>query len=341
MFQGKDGVMAGSSQMMVVAGLLVAVTALVGAGTVWSRAQKRVKVLKLGHGLNESHSVHQAMVRMAREVEEKTGGKLKIEVFPSGQLGTERESLEQLQMGCLDLAKSSAASLESFIPELSVFSLPYLFRDSGHFWRVLDGQIGRDLMVSGLSVDLRGICYYSSGSRRFYTASKPILTPDDLKGLKIRVIESPTSMALMRALGASPTPISFGELYTALQQGVVDGAENNEPSVATSRHYEVCKHYSMDEHTSIPDMLLVAENTWKRLSESERAILMQAAANSSVWQRQAWDESVKASLAQIEAAGTKIYHPDKRPFMEKVQPMLETYKGTPVWKVVEAIRATE
>ncbi len=322
--------------LLVVFGCLAAVI----GGVFYSRAaNKKVRVFKLGHGLNESHTVHQGMVRFAAEVLEKTDGAIKIEVFPSAQLGSERENLEQLQMGLLEFTKASAASLESFIPALTLFSLPYLFTGREQYWQLLDGKLGQDLLNEGVPVWLRGICYYSSGSRSFYTTSKPILTPDDLIGLKIRVMESPTAMNLIRTLGGAPTPISWGELYTALQQGVVDGAENNEPSVATSRHYEVCKHYSLDEHTMVPDMLLISEKLWVRLTPEEQKIILTAAHNSSVWQRAAWDEQVKESLAEIEKGGTKIYHPDKQPFIDKVQPMIEQYHNKPYWKYVEVIRA--
>ncbi|MCL4169612.1 UNVERIFIED_CONTAM: hypothetical protein GTU68_011598, partial [Idotea baltica] len=228
------------------------------------------------------------MVYMADELERRSGGKLKIQIYPSGQLGSERQCLELLQIGSLDMTKVSAAPLENFSPKTKVLSLPYIFRDEDHAWKVFAGDIGKELLVGAEKYWLRGLCFYDAGSRSFYTKDRPIRTPDDLKGLKIRVQNSQTALQMVSTLGGSPTPISFGELYTALQQGVVDGAENNAPSLYTSRHYEVCKYYSIDEHAMVPDVLLIGTNTWNRLSEQEQTWLQEAADASVTEQRKLW-----------------------------------------------------
>lgn len=210
---------------------------------------KSTKIIRLGHGLNTGHSVHQGMVFFGEKLQEISGGKFKVQIYPSQQLGTERQCLELLQIGSLDMTKVSAGVLENFSPSIKVFGLPYLFRDKEHAFRVLDGPVGEELLNGTEKYWLKGLGYYDSGSRSFYTIDKPIENPNDLEGLKIRVMESQTAIDMVKSFGGSPTPISWGELYTALQQGVVDGAENNPPSFYLSRHYEVCKYYIIDEHT--------------------------------------------------------------------------------------------
>jgi len=295
-------------------------------------------VLKLGHGLDPSHPVHKGMVFMAERLKEKSGGKVELQIFSGGVLGSETENIEQIQRSALAITKVSAAAMESFIPEMAVFSLPYIFRDETHYWHVLSSPLGKELLTLGEDKGLRGLCYYDSGSRNFYTVSKPILTPDDLKGEKIRVIQSRTSMDMIEMLGGSPTPISWGELYTSLQQGVVDGAENNLPSFYTSRHYEICKYLSMDEHTRIPDILFISVKIWNGLSPQVQQWLQEAADESSVYQRQLWKEGTEEALEAVKEKGVKIFYPDKAPFVEKVQPLMDRYKGTRIGELVQKIR---
>ncbi len=286
-----------------------------------------VRKLKIGHGLDQSHPVHKAMMFMAKRAKEKSNGKLQISVYPSQQLGTERQCLELLQIGSLAMTKVSASVLEGFAPEFKVFSLPYIFRNEEHKFKVFEGEVGKELLVSPEKYWLRGLCFYDAGSRSFYTKDKPINTPADLTGLKIRTQESATSVKLVNALGGSATPIAWGELYTALQQGVVDGAENNPPSFYLSHHYEVCKYYSLDEHTAVPDVLVISTIVWNDLSEQEKQWLQEAADESYEYEKKLWKESTIKSLKAVEAAGVKIIYPDKTPFIEKVQPLLDEYKS--------------
>lgn len=298
------------------------------------------KTIRLAHALNTSHPVHLGIMRMAELVEENSEGKLTIKVFPNQQLGTEREALELLQIGSIGMTKVSAAAIENFVPELRVYSLPYLFKDDSHIQTVLNGEIGEELLLAGEDYWLRGLTYYDSGKRSFYTKDKPILTPDDLQGLKIRVMESQMSMNMVRSLSGSPTPISFGELYTALQQGVVDGAENNPPSFYSSRHYEVAKYYSLDEHLMIPDLLIISTLQWNKLTVQEQAWVQDAADSSSTYQFQVWAESEKESLAEVEAAGVQVFYPDKQPFMEMTAPIYEEFKASEpeFYKLIQRIR---
>lgn len=285
-----------------------------------------VKKLKIGHGLDQSHPVHKAMLYMAEQAAKKSNGTLQISVYPSQQLGTERECLELLQIGSLAMTKVSSSVLEGFAPIFKVFSLPYIFKSEEHKFNVFEGKVGEELLLSPQKFWLRGLCFYDAGSRSFYTKEKPINTPADLAGLKIRTQESATSVKLVNALGGSATPISWGELYTALQQGVVDGAENNPPSFYLSRHYEVCKYYSIDEHTAVPDVLLISTIIWNDLTPQEQKWLQESANESYVYQKKLWKESTMESLKAVEEAGVEISYPDKTPFIEKVQPLLEEYK---------------
>lgn len=301
--------------------------------------KEEVKVIKLAHGLNVEHPVHKAMLYMGEVLEKNSGGKMKIKIYPSQQLGTERQCIELLQIGSLDMTKVSAAIMENFSPDMKIFGLPYLFRNRKHAFNVLDGKIGKQLLNGGIKYRLKGVGYYDSGSRSFYTKNKAIEKPDDLKGLKIRVMESVTAMNMVSSLGGSPTPISWGELYTALQQGVVDGAENNPPSFYLSRHYEVCKYYSLDEHTTIPDVLVIGTFLWDHLSEQEREWLQDAVDQSVTYQRKLWMEAEKEALEAVQKAGVTIIHPDKKPFAEKVKHLYDEYKDNEkIYNLINEIR---
>lgn len=304
--------------------------------------QKRAKTLKIGHALDVEHPVHKGMVFMAERVKEKSGGKLGIEIYPSQQLGSERQCLELLQIGSLAMTKVSAAVYENFAPDSKVLSLPYIFRGREHAYKVLDGEIGKEILLQGEDYWLRGLAYFDAGQRSFYTKDRPVEKPDDLKGLKIRVQESVTAMNLVRSLGGAPTPISWGELYTALQQGVVDGAENNPPSFYTSRHYEVCKYYSLNEHTAVPDLLIIGTIAWNLLSKEEKIWLQEAADEAVQYQRKIWIEAEEEALAEVQKAGVIIIRPDKTLFSEKTKAMHESYKDDKVvYDLINRIQAQQ
>lgn len=303
--------------------------------------ENATKTIRLGHGLDVSHSVHKAMVKMAEDLKERSGGKLELKIYPSQQLGTERECLELLQIGSLDMTKVSVGVLENFAPKMKVLGLPFLFRDRQHSFDVLDGPIGEMLLNEGEKYWLKGLGYYDAGSRSFYTMNKPIEKPSDLEGEKIRVMESATAVNMVKELGGSPTPISWGELYTSLQQGVVDGAENNPPSFYLSRHYEVCKFYSLDEHTVLPDVLLIGTYVWDKLTEQEQNWLSDAVEESVKYQRMLWAEAEEEALREVQKAGVKIFRPDKTLFAEKVQPIYESYKDDPeIYPLIKQIQQT-
>ncbi|MFC4361613.1 TRAP transporter substrate-binding protein [Simiduia curdlanivorans] len=297
-------------------------------GLLGCKANSDKVVLKLGHTLDAGHPVHRAMLVMNERLVEISGGTMRIDLYPSGQLGSEREMMELLQIGSLAMTKVSTSPMENFVPEMKIFSLPYVFRDQDHFWRMLESDLGQNLLVAGEKVRLRGLVYYDAGSRSFYTTNKAIHAPDDLKSLKIRVQKSQTSVAMIDALGGSATPISWGELYTALQQGVVDGAENNPPSFYRSKHYEVSKYYTLDEHTYVPDMLIISAHIWHNLTQQQQQWLQQAADESVAVQRRLWAQDTAEALREVEAAGVQIIYPDKTLFADKVQHMHTELKGS-------------
>jgi tripartite ATP-independent transporter DctP family solute receptor len=293
----------------------------------------------LAHSLPQSHPVHKGILTFQKALEKRSGGKLKIKIFPDGQLGSERETLELLQIGSVAITKVSAATLSNFVPEYNVLSIPYLFRDKEHYLKVLEGDIGKLLLEKGSKFWLRGLCFYDAGSRSFYTKSKPIRTPEDLKGLKIRVMNSQNSINMVNALGGSATPMAFGELYTAIQQGVVDGAENNPPSFVSSNHYEVSKYYTLDEHSSIPDVLIISTKYWNKLSEQEKKWIQEAVKESVIAQKKFWAASVEASMKKLQEAGVKVIRPKKSLFAAKSKQVLEGMtKDATIKKLVQQIQ---
>ena len=297
--------------------------------TVGCTQKTSTRIIRLGHGLDNTHSVHLAMEQASKHLELLSKGALKLQIYPNQQLGSERECLELLQIGSLDMTKVSGAVLENFAPKLKLFGLPFLFEDKEHLFKVLDGPIGKELLSEGENFWLKGLAFYDSGSRSFYTKERPIMQPDDLSGMKIRVQESVSAFDMIKQLGAAPTPISWGELYTALQQGVVDGAENNPPSFYLSRHYEICKYYSIDEHTMIPDVLLVSTHLWNRLNAQEQKWLQEAIDQSVPYQRDLWIQSEKEALQAVIEAGVEVSYPKKNTFQLATQRMYEDFKKDP------------
>ena len=303
---------------------------------------KSSKVIRLGHGLSTGHSVHQGMVYFGEQLEKISEGKFKVQIYPSQQLGTERQCLELLQIGSLDMTKVSAGVLENFSPSIKVFGIPYMFKDKEHTFRVLDGPIGDELLAGTEKYWLKGLGYYDSGSRSFYTIDRPVEQPNDLEGLKIRVMESQTAIDMVKSFGGSPTPISWGELYTALQQGVVDGAENNPPSFYLSRHYEVCKYYIIDEHTVLPDVVLMSTHLWNTLNEQEQKWIQKAMDLSVIEQRRLWSVSEQESLEAVKAAGVQVSYPDKIPFAEMSKSLADQYAKDPLIKsFIDKIKNTQ
>lgn len=283
------------------------------------------KVLYLGHTLPQTHPVHKGILEFQKALEKKSKGTLKVKIFPDGQLGSEREVLELLQIGSVAATKVSAATLSNFVPEYHILGIPYLFRDKDHQFDVLEGDIGKSILEKGSKFWLRGLCYYDAGSRSFYTSTKAIRTPDDLKGLKIRVMNNQMAINMVNSMGGSATPLAYGELYTAIQQGVVDGAENNPPSFVSSNHYEISKYYTLDQHSSVPDVLLIGTKTWGKLSEDEKVWVQEAADESAQAQKVFWNESVEESMKIAKEWGVEVIIPEKPLFAEKSKSVVEEF----------------
>lgn len=283
--------------------------------------------LVLAHAMHADHPVTIGMDYMTERLEEISEGKFIIKTYPSGQLGNERALLELVQIGAISMTKISGASLENIVPPVRAFSLPYLFRDDEHYRQIIDGDIGKALLASGAEYQLKGLAFYDAGWRSFYTKDRPIITPGDLNGMKIRVQPSVMAINLIRTFGGSATPLAYGELYTAFQGGIVDGAENNPPSFFSSRHYEVTDYYIINEHTAVPDFLVISTSAWENLTNQEQQWLSQAVEESVTYQHELWVTSVEESMQIVEDSGVEIIYPDKEPFREMVQPIYKKFEN--------------
>lgn len=243
---------------------------------------------------------------MADAARERTNGRLDIKVFAGGQLGPERDTLELTIFGALDLNRVNLAPLNSFAPETIVPALPFLFQSIDHMRRALDGPPGQQILESLTSHGLIGLCFYDSGARNFYNIRGPIQTPEDLRGLKLRVPNSDLYVSMIEALGANPTPMDLGEVYQSLVQGVVDGAENNWPSYESMRHYEPAPYYSLTQHLMTPEVLVMSRRSWDKLTLADQDLLRELAQDSVPVMRALWDQRVEDARARVLAAGVNF-----------------------------------
>ncbi|RJE83215.1 TRAP transporter substrate-binding protein [Paracoccus onubensis] len=280
---------------------------------------------------------------MAEEVKEKTEGRICIEVFPSSQLGEEKDTIEQTQFGVIDMVRASFGTFNDIVPETQLFSLPYLFRNQEHMYKVMDGPIGDELAEAFAEHDLVALAYYDGGSRSFYNSQKPVETLEDLAGLKFRVMENDVFVDMMDALGANATPMPYGEVYSAIQTGVIDGAENNFPSYDSAGHNEVAKYFTLDQHLMVPEVVAVSTTAWDNLPPEDQEIMREAAQNSAVLERKLWAEQEAASEAKVVEAGAEIVKEiDKTPFIDAMAPVYEKYVTTPeAQDLVKRIQETE
>lgn len=291
------------------------------------------ETLRLAHGLEVTHPVHQGLVRLGEVMDSLSEGAVEIIIYPAGQLGNESQCLELLQLGSLAMTKVSAAVMERFAPTYAVLSLPYIFPDRATSFAILDGPIGQELLAEGEEARLRGLTFFDAGTRCFYTKDTAVTHPRDLQGKKVRVQSSPMAVNLVRNLGGSPTAIPYGELYTALQNGVVDAAENNLPSYFSSKHYEICPFYTYNRHTAVPDVLVVGTHTWNRLSEQQRTWLQEATMIATAYQRTAWAKAEIAVVKELEALekfNITFHEVDPAPFRAAVAPMYEAARQDPI-----------
>jgi tripartite ATP-independent transporter DctP family solute receptor len=244
--------------------------------------------------------------KFAELVKERTGGRIQIDVYHSAQLFDEKSAIEQAQLGGLAFCRVNAQPLSDFTPALGVLSLPYIFRDEDHLWKVLNGPVGSEILKEMEANGLVGLVYYDSGSRSFYNSKREVKAPADMKGLKIRVQQSKLMMGLVESLGASPTPMAYGEVFTGLQNGTIEGAENNWPSYYSTSHYEVAKYYTLDHHTRTPEVLCMSKAVWDKLSDADKKIVKDAALESQEIQRKAWKEYEAKSIKAITEGGKNV-----------------------------------
>jgi tripartite ATP-independent transporter DctP family solute receptor len=285
----------------------------------------------------------EAVKYMGKLLSDKTNGRLCIQVYFNSQLGEEKDSIEQTQFGVIDLDRVSLGPFNDIVPETQIPSLPYIFRSDEHMHHVMDGPIGQQILDAFTSHDLIGLAFYDSGSRSFYNSKHPIKSIDDMKGLKIRVIQSDIFVSMVQALGATAVPMPYGEVYSAIQTGVIDGAENNWPSYDTSGHYQVAKYFTLDQHLIVPEVLVMSKKSWDKLSADDQALIRQAAKDSVPYMRKLWYAQEKVSEEKIRANGNEIVTDiDKAPFMAAMKPVYDKYVNTPVLKdLVERIQATQ
>ncbi|WP_417417026.1 TRAP transporter substrate-binding protein [Hoeflea sp.] len=323
--------------MKTLAGMLLATAAMA------MTANACETTLKSSDTHPDGYPTVEAVKAMGKMLEESTGGRLCIEVYHSAQLGEEKDTIEQTQFGAIDLNRVSLGPFNNIIEETQIPSLPYIFRSVDHMHTVMDGPIGQEILDAFAAHDLIGLGFYDGGSRSFYNKEKPIKSMADLKGMKFRVMQSDMFVDMVSALGANATPLPYGEVYSSIQTGVIDGAENNWPSYDTSGHFEVAKYYTLDQHLIVPEVLVMSKKSWDKLSAEDQAAVRAAAKASVPVMRDLWVAQEKKSEEKVRAAGSEIITEiDKAPFIEAMKPVYEKYvKSDKLKDMVARIQATE
>ena len=328
--------------------VLVTVTPLFAAGGGQQKsgaaAAPQPRVYRLADNQPDGYPTVQGDLAFAKYVQDKTNGAIKIEVYNNSVLGQEKETIEMTQTGSIQFIRVGTNPLTSINPMMGALSMPFLYRDRDHMFKVLDGPIGQQLMESLQQQNLLGLCWLDSGFRNFYNSKKDIRTPADMVGLKIRVQESPLMMDMVRFCGASPTPMAYGEVYTGIQNGVIDGAENNWPSYITAAHYEVAKHFTVDQHMASPEMILINTSVWNSLSDAEKKIVKDGAAEGAKVQRAAWLDAEQKYEKQARDAGCTITEltPDQhQQFVDALMPLYDQPAYASYKDIVKRIRDTK
>ena len=291
----------------------------------------------------EGYPTVTAVQHMGELLEQRSDGRLCIEVFHSAQLGEEADTIEQTQLGVIDMNRVSLGPFNNIIEETKVFSLPYIFRSVDHMHRVVDGEIGDEILAEFGNHDLVGLAYFDGGARSFYNSQKPITSMADIEGMSFRVMQSDVFVDMVDALGGNATPMPYGEVYTSIQTGAIDGAENNWPSFESSGHYEVAGYYTLDEHLIVPEVLVMSQAAWDRLSEEDQALVRQAAKDAVPFMREQWQAREAASEEKVRASGVEIVdNIDKTPFIEAMVPVYEKHVTSDALRdLVTRIQATE
>jgi tripartite ATP-independent transporter DctP family solute receptor len=284
-----------------------------------------------------------AVQKMGEMLKERSGGRICIDVFHSAQLGEEKDTIEQTKFGVIDLNRVSMGPFNNEIEETKVVSLPFIFRSVDHMHKVMDGDIGAEIAAAFEPHGFVALAFYDGGSRSFYNSKKPITSIDDLAGMKVRVMQSDVFVDMMTALGANATPMPYGEVYSGIQTGVIDGAENNWPSFESSGHYEVAGYYTLNEHLIVPEVLVMSKVSWDKLSPEDQELVRAAARESMPINRELWAAREKESEDKVRAAGVQVIDDiDKTPFIEAMVPVYEKHANTPkLQDLVTRIQAVE
>jgi tripartite ATP-independent transporter DctP family solute receptor len=284
--------------------------------------------LKLAHVVSTSAPYHIGAMEFARWVDQKTKGNLKIEIYPGGQLGKgERECIEGLQIGTIDLVITSTGPVGGFVPQMLVVDLPFLFRDNAHVDKVLDGPIGENLLKALSKAGIKGIAFWENGFRNLTNNKRPVNKPEDVKGLKLRTMENEVHMDAFRTLGADPTPMTWGEVYTALQQGVIDGQENPINIIRTHKIYEVNKHLALTGHVYSPALLLMNEKKFNNLSPEFQKVLIEAGKEAAKFERKFIRDNETKMLEELKGFGMQVTYPDKKLFQKATEPTYKKYES--------------
>jgi tripartite ATP-independent transporter DctP family solute receptor len=322
-------------------GISAAFVGLLGRGV---KAADQKLVLKASDVHPEGYPTVQAVENMGKKLEAATGGRLSIQMYASMQLGGEKEAIEQAQIGALQLARVSVGALGPVVDDLNVFNLPFLFRDTAHMEKVIDGPIGQELLdkvTKNPQTRLVGLAWMDAGARSLYDTKRPIKNIDDLKGLKVRVMGNPMFVDMMNALGGNGVAMGYDQVFSALQTGVVDGAENNPPSFVFDNHYQVAKYYTLTQHLIVPEILVFSRTTWDSLSKDDQALIKKLGHEAQLDERQLWNKVEEEAMAKMKAAGIEVdVIADKKPFQAAVKPVWDKY-GAKYAALIERIQAVD
>ena len=286
-------------------------------------------VLKAADTHADGYPTVEAVEHVGELLSDWTNGRIQVKMFAGRQLGEEKDTIEQTIAGAIELNRVNLAPLNGIIPETAIPALPYIFRSIDHMHKVMDGEIGAEILAAMEKHGMVGLAFYDSGARSFYNSKRPINSPADMQGMKIRVQNSDLFVATMEALGANATPMEFGQVYEALKTGVIDGAENNWPSYESTRHFEVANHYTLDQHSLSPEVLVISKIAWDKLSATDQQLVRKAAALSVPVMRELWNARVVSSKEKVIANGNMVIDSvDKQPFIDAMKPVYERFAGT-------------
>jgi len=304
-------------------------------------SQEKQVVLKLGHAVAPEHPYHLGAVRYSELVAQRTKNKVKIDVYPSTQLGNERDMVEGLQLGTIDLVVTSTGPLGGFVPRMFVVDLPFLFRDREHAYKVLDGPIGRELLDAFSAKGIKGLAFWENGFRQITNSVRPIEKPEDLKGIKIRTMENKVHLSAFRAFGASPTPMAWSEVYTALQQKTIDAQENPIAIIYFQKIYEVQKYLALTDHFYSPTPLLMSLKAFNNLPKNIQKIMLDTAMECATFERNLLRDNEAKQLAEIKAKGMQVTLPNKKPFQAAAAPVYKEFESQFGKEIIDRIIATQ